>query len=57
MAARLSGGTANSGGAFSTSIATDAMSAGAHGAVAELVGGDPDEIAFGANMTTLTFAV
>jgi cysteine desulfurase family protein (TIGR01976 family) len=46
---------ANSGGAFATSEANDAMAAEAHAAVADLLGaGSPDEIKFGANMTTLT---
>lgn len=57
MAAHLSGGTANAGGAFATSVATDAMSTEAHAAVADLLGGSPEEIAFGPNMTTLTLAV
>ncbi|MEA2999197.1 MAG: hypothetical protein QOK17_1030 [Sphingomonadales bacterium] len=57
MAAHLENGTANSGGAFATSLATDAMSEAAHEAMADLLGGSPDEIAFGPNMTTLTFAV
>jgi cysteine desulfurase family protein (TIGR01976 family) len=57
MAGHLEAGTANSGGAFATSLATDAMSAAAHEAMADLLGGAPDEIAFGPNMTTLTFAV
>ena len=57
MAAHLSGGTANAGGAFATSRATDAMSAQAHAAAADLLNAHPDEIAFGPNMTTLTFAV
>lgn len=57
MAAHLRGGTANSGGAFATSRETDALSGEAHAAVADLLGGRPDEIAFGPNMTSLTFAV
>ncbi|MEA3032360.1 MAG: hypothetical protein QOH86_376 [Sphingomonadales bacterium] len=57
MAAHLETGTANSGGAFATSLATDAMSEAAHAAMADLLGGSPDEIAFGPNMTSLTFAV
>ncbi|MFM9827171.1 MAG: cysteine desulfurase-like protein [Sphingomonas sp.] len=57
MAAHLSGGTANSGGVFETSVATDALSAAAHAAIADLLGGAPDEIAFGPNMTSLTLAV
>lgn len=57
MVAHLESGTANSGGPFRTSIETDALSAEAHAAMAELLGGKPEEIAFGANMTSLTFAV
>lgn len=57
MRRHLAGGTANAGGRFATSCAVDALSRTAHEAVAELIGGDPDEIAFGPNMTSLTFAV
>ena len=57
MADHLRAGTANSGGRFATSVATDAMSRDAHAAMADLLGGDPGEIAFGPNMTTLTLAV
>ena len=57
MAAHLRGGTANAGGAFATSTATDAVAADAHRAAADLLGAAPEEIAFGANMTTLTFSV
>ncbi|HEX5182058.1 MAG TPA: cysteine desulfurase-like protein [Allosphingosinicella sp.] len=57
MVAHLERGTANSGGAFVASAETDALSEAAHAAMADLLGGDPGEIAFGPNMTTLTFAV
>ena len=57
MAAHLRGGTANSGGTFAASVATDAASAAAHAAMADLLGAEPDEIAFGPNMTSLTLAV
>ena len=57
MVAHLEGGTANSGGAFASSVATDATSDAAHAAVADLLGGHGDEIAFGQNMTSLTFSV
>lgn len=57
MVAHLEGGTANSGGAFRTSRDTDALSGEAHAAMADLLGGEPGEIAFGPNMTTLTLAV
>jgi len=46
---------ANSGGAFATSERNDEMADEAHAAVADLLGAaSPDEIKFGANMTTLT---
>lgn len=57
MVAHMEGGTANSGGAFATSVATDALSRSAHEAMADLLGGTADEIAFGPNMTSLTLAV
>ncbi|MGE0607722.1 MAG: cysteine desulfurase-like protein [Pirellulales bacterium] len=48
---------ANHGGVFATSVESDALLAQAHQAGADLVGADdPGEIAFGANMTTLTLA-
>jgi cysteine desulfurase family protein (TIGR01976 family) len=42
---------------YPTSAETDAMIAGARKAIAEFVGGLPDEIVFGANATTLAFHV
>lgn len=57
MVAHMEGGTANSGGAFATSAATDALSRSAHEAMADLLGGNADEIAFGPNMTSLTLAL
>jgi len=57
MVRHLESGTANSGGAFRTSIETDAVSAEAHAAMADLLNGQPDQIAFGPNMTSLTLAV
>ena len=49
---------ANSGGAFTTSELTDAMSDEAHAAVADLLGAaSPDEIKFGYNMSTLTLHI
>ena len=57
MARHLTEGTANAGGPFATSVETDQVSADAHAAMADLLGAQPDEIAFGPNMTSLTFAV
>ncbi len=49
---------ANSGGAFSRTRATDALVTAAREAVAALLGADtPDAVAFGPNMTSLTFAL
>lgn len=49
---------ANHGGEFATSRESDAMLDAAHAAVADLLGAsDPDCVIFGANMTTLTFAL
>jgi cysteine desulfurase family protein (TIGR01976 family) len=53
----LSAGTnANSGGTFAASRATGAMVTAAREKVGELLGADAGGIAFGPNMTTLTFA-
>lgn len=57
LVAHLASGTANSGGPFRTSIETDVLSELAHVAMADLLGGKAEEIAFGQNMTSLTFAV
>ena len=46
---------ANHGGAFATSERSDAIVDEAHAALGDLLGVDADEIAFGPNMTTLTF--
>jgi cysteine desulfurase family protein (TIGR01976 family) len=47
---------ANHGGVFATSVESDAVLAEAHRAVADLLNApSPDEVVFGANMTTLTF--
>jgi selenocysteine lyase/cysteine desulfurase len=46
---------ANHGGAFTTSIESDAVLHDAHAAMADFLGAaSPDEIVFGPNMTTLT---
>ena len=57
MADHLTRGTANAGGPFATSVETDQLSADAHAAMADLIGAQPEDIAFGPNMTSLTFAV
>jgi cysteine desulfurase family protein (TIGR01976 family) len=57
MTRHLTEGTANAGGPFATSVETDQVSADAHAAMADLLGARPEEIAFGPNMTSLTFAV
>lgn len=48
---------ANAHGAFLTSTQTDDLIASARSAVSNLLGCDADEVVFGANMTTLTFAI
>ena len=48
---------ANTHWAFPTSNETDAALTGARQALADFVNGSPDEIVFGANMTSLTFRV
>jgi cysteine desulfurase family protein (TIGR01976 family) len=55
IAAYLRGSNANLGGAFPTSRASDELMARARSAAAEFTGGEPEGIAFGANMTTLNF--
>ena len=57
IAEYLACSNANLGGAFDTSIQTDEVLAEARRAGANLVGGRPEEIAFGQNMTTLSFAL
>jgi cysteine desulfurase family protein (TIGR01976 family) len=48
---------ANTGGAYATSRRTDAMIAEARNAMADFLHCSTDEVVFGANMTTLTFAM
>jgi cysteine desulfurase family protein (TIGR01976 family) len=57
LSAYLVGSNANTHGAFATSYRTDEALAAAHAALADLVGCDPEEIVFGPNMTTLTYAL
>lgn len=47
----------NTHGQFETSRRTDAVIEGAHGAVADLLGCEADEVVFGNNMTSLAFHV
>jgi selenocysteine lyase/cysteine desulfurase len=53
----LAESNANSGGAFVTSEATDERIAEARRAGADLLGCSPQDVAFGANMTSLAFAL
>jgi cysteine desulfurase family protein (TIGR01976 family) len=55
IAGHLTRGTANDGGVFATSLDTIGLVAAAREAAADLTGSGSDEIAFGANMTTLSF--
>src|SRR5436190_11297494 len=48
-------GIGNQGGAFPASHRSDAIVAESRRAVADLVGGDPDGVVFGASMTSLTY--
>ncbi len=53
----LSRNNANTGGAYQTSRNTDRMIADARSAMADFLNCDADEIVFGQNMTTLTYAM
>jgi cysteine desulfurase family protein (TIGR01976 family) len=55
MAAAYRAGLGNSGGAFPASRRSDAITAECRRAVADLVGGQPDGVILGPNMTTLTY--
>jgi len=57
ISAYLSRDNANTGGAYSTSRHTDAMIARARGAMADFLHCGGDEVVFGPNMTSLTFAI
>jgi cysteine desulfurase family protein (TIGR01976 family) len=57
ISAYLSHDNANTGGAYATSRHTDAMIARARGAMADFLHCGADEIVFGPNMTSLTFAI
>ncbi len=53
----LKNSNANTCGAYATSRRTDSVIAEARAAMADFFGCDPDEVVFGPNMTTLTFAI
>jgi cysteine desulfurase family protein (TIGR01976 family) len=53
----MSRGGANLHGPFPTSVETEDILRDTRQAMADFLGAGPDEVAFGANMTTLTFAV
>jgi cysteine desulfurase family protein (TIGR01976 family) len=57
MRGHLRRGVSNDHGAFALSRETDALIADARGAAADLVGAAPAEIVFGANTTTMLFAL
>jgi len=57
MAGYMERGGANLHGVFPTSTETAEILANTRGAAADFLGAAPDEVAFGANMTTLTFAI
>jgi len=53
----LRSNNANTCGAYQTSRNTDQVITSARAAIADFLGCDPDEVVFGPNMTTLTFAM
>jgi cysteine desulfurase family protein (TIGR01976 family) len=58
MTAYLESSNANHGGAFTASVETDVLLDEVHAAGADFLGAhDPAEIAFGPNMTTITFSI
>ena len=57
MGAALATGTSNLGGAFAPSEEASTIVDAARMAVSDLLGGDPGEIVFGQNMTSLTFSL
>lgn len=57
MSRYLATSNANAHGAFATSRRTDELIGSARAAVADFLGCDDDEVVFGANMTTLAFAI
>jgi cysteine desulfurase family protein (TIGR01976 family) len=57
MASYLRESNANTGGSFAASRATDALIARARATAADFLGATTDEVFFGANMTTINFAL
>ncbi len=57
IASYLRESNANLGGPFATSLRSDALVADSHDVAARLLGASAREVAFGANMTTLNFAL
>jgi cysteine desulfurase family protein (TIGR01976 family) len=57
MSGYLRRSNANLGGAFETSIRSDALVVSAHHTAARFLGCEADEVGFGQNMTTLNFAL
>lgn len=57
MTEYMTRGGANLHGAFPSSVETESIIADARASAAALLGAQPDEIAFGPNMTTLNFAI
>lgn len=53
----LTDDNANTGGAYQTSRNTERMILGARAAMGDFLNCDPDEVVFGPNMTTLTYAI
>jgi cysteine desulfurase family protein (TIGR01976 family) len=53
----FTGANANTGGAFETSRATDRILSSGRAAMADFFNCSPDEVVFGQNMTTITFAL
>jgi len=57
MTSILENGISNLGGGYGPSIAADEITASGRKAMADFLNADPDEIVFGQNMTSLTFAL
>lgn len=57
MRGYMESGGANLHGVFPTSVQTEEIIAASRTAVAAFVGAEPDEVSFGANMTTITLAI